>query len=58
MEVKGKIPSRVINNSNILPQVEANLSTFDLSESLVTTIKPDYLYPVYWQELQPNDHFE
>lgn len=58
MEIKGKIPSRVINNSNILPQVEVNLSTFDLSESLVTTIKPDYLYPVYWQELQPNDHFE
>nr|WNN13221.1 MAG: major capsid protein [Gokushovirinae sp.] len=58
MEVKGKIPSRVINNSNILPQVNANLSTFDLSESLVTTIKPDYLYPVFWQELQPNDHFE
>lgn len=58
MEVKGKIPSKVINNSNILPQVKANLSTFDLSESLVTTIKPDYLYPVYWQELQPNDHFE
>lgn len=58
MEVKGRIPSRVINNSNILPQVEANLSTFDLSESLVTTIKPDFLYPVYWQELQPNDHFE
>lgn len=58
MEVRGKIPSRVINDSNILPQVQANLSTFDLSESLVTTIKPDYLYPVYWQELQPNDHFE
>lgn len=58
MEIRGKLPSRVIGNSNILPQVEANLSTFDLSESLVTTIKPDYLYPVYWQELQPNDHFE
>lgn len=58
MEVKGKIPSKVVNNSNILPQVKANLSTFDLSESLVSTIKPDYLYPVYWQELQPNDHFE
>lgn len=57
-EVKGKIPSRVINDSNILPQVEARLSTFDLSESLVTTIKPDFLYPIYWQELQPNDHFE
>ena len=58
MEMRGKLPSRVINDSNILPQVEAKLSTFDLSESLVTTIKPDYLYPVYWQELQPNDHFE
>lgn len=58
MKVKGKIPSRVISDSNILPQVEARLSTFDLSESLVTTVKPDFLYPVYWQELQPNDHFE
>lgn len=53
-----KIPSAVIGNSNILPQVNASLSTFDLSESLVTTIGTDYLFPVYWTELQPNDHFE
>lgn len=53
-----KMPSSVVNNNNILPQVNANLSTFNLSESLVTTIKTDYLYPVWWSELQPNDHFE
>lgn len=53
-----KIPASVVGNSNILPQVKARLSTFDLSESLVTTINTDYLFPVYWTELQPNDHFE
>lgn len=53
-----KIPNSVVGNSNILPQVRANLSTFDLSESLITTIGTDYLFPVYWTELQPNDHFE
>lgn len=53
-----KIPASIVNNSNILPQVKAHLSTFDLSESLITTISTDYLFPVYWTELQPNDHFE
>lgn len=55
---KFSMPKSIVNNSNILPQVEAKLSTFDLSENLTTTIKPDFLYPVYWRELQPNDHFE
>lgn len=53
-----KMPASVVNNNNILPQATANLSTFDLSESLVTGIGTDDLYPVYWRELQPNDHFE
>lgn len=53
-----KMPANVVNNNNILPQATANLSTFDLSESLVTGIGTDDLYPVYWRELQPNDHFE
>lgn len=58
MAYQMKMPTSVVNNSNILPQANANLSTFDLSESLVTGIGTDYLYPVYWRELQPNDHFE
>ena len=58
MAFKMKMPTSVVNNNNILPQANANLSTFDLSESLVTGIGTDYLYPVYWRELQPNDHFE
>lgn len=53
-----KMPASVVNNNNILPQANANLSTFNLSESLVTGIGTDFLYPVYWRELQPNDHFE
>lgn len=53
-----QMPSSVVTDNNILPQATANLSTFDLSESLVTGIGTDDLYPVYWRELQPNDHFE
>ncbi len=53
-----KVINNVMLNSNILPQTRANLSTFNLSESLTTTLKTDYLYPVYWNELNPNDHFE
>lgn len=58
MAYQMKMPSSVVNNSNILPQATVNLSTFDLSETLVTGIGTDNLYPVYWRELQPNDHFE
>lgn len=56
---RNPIPNNVVLNSNILPQTRGkNLSTFDLSESLTTSIKFDNLYPLYWQELNPNDHFE
>lgn len=58
MAYQMKMPASVVNNNNILPQANANLSTFNLSESLVTGIGTDFLYPVYWRELQPNDHFE
>lgn len=58
MAYQMKMPANVVKNNNILPQATANLSTFDLSESLVTGIGTDDLYPVYWRELQPNDHFE
>lgn len=53
-----KLPNNVILNSNILPQSKGLKSTFDLSENLKTTIDFDYLYPVYWEELSPGDHFE
>lgn len=56
---RNPIPNNVVLNSNILPQTKGkNLSTFNLSESLTTTMKFDYLYPLYWQELNPNDHLE
>lgn len=53
-----KMPNRVILNSNILPQAKGMKSTFDLSEGLKTCIDFDKLYPVYWEELSPGDHFE
>ena len=53
-----KMPNRVILDSNILPQAKGEKSTFDLSEGLKTTIEFDNLYPVYWEELSPGDHFE
>lgn len=53
-----KMPNRLILNSNILPQAKGMKSTFDLSEGLKTTIDMDNLYPVYWEELNPGDHFE
>lgn len=46
------------NRSNVLPTVNAKLSSFDLSESLMTTIPVDTLIPVYWQELNPGDRFK
>ena len=56
---RNPIPNNVVLNSNILPQTKGkNLSTFDLSEALTTSIKFDKLYPLYWQELNPNDHFK
>ena len=53
-----KMPNRLVLNSNILPQAKGMKSTFDLSEGLKTTIDMDNLYPVYWEELNPGDHFE
>mgnify|MGYP001359520789 CR=1 FL=1 len=53
-----KMPNRVILDSNILPQAKGMKSTFDLSECLKTCIDFDNLYPVYWEELSPGDHFE
>lgn len=53
-----KLPSNVILDSNILPQAKGMKSTFDLSEGLKTAIDFDKLYPVYWEELDPGDHFE
>lgn len=53
-----KMPNRVILDSNILPQAKGMKSTFDLSEGLKTCIDFDNLYPVYWEELSPGDHFE
>lgn len=53
-----KMPNNVILNSNILPQSKGMKSTFNLSEGLKTAIDFDYLYPVYWEELSPGDHFE
>ena len=53
-----KMPNNVILNSNILPQSKGTKSTFNLSEGLKTAIDFDNLYPVYWEELNPGDHFE
>lgn len=53
-----KMPNRVVLDSNILPQAKGMKSTFDLSEGLKTCIDFDNLYPVYWEELSPGDHFE
>ena len=53
-----KMPNNVILNSNILPQSKGIKSTFNLSEGLKTAIDFDNLYPVYWEELSPGDHFE
>lgn len=53
-----RMPNSVILDSNILPQAKGVKSTFDLSEGLKTCIDFDYLYPVYWEELSPGDHFE
>ena len=46
---RNPIPNNVVLNSNILPQMRGkNLSTFNLSESLTTSIKFDKLYPLYY----------
>lgn len=55
---RNSTPNNVILDSNILPQSKAKLSAFNLSEGLTTAIQFDKLYPLYWQELNPNDHLE
>lgn len=55
---KMKLPNNVILDSNVLPQAKGMKSTFNLSENLKTTLDFDNLYPVYWEELNPGDHFE
>lgn len=49
---------RVILDSNVLPQRKGKVSTFNLSHNLYTTMKFDYLYPVYCKELNPGDYFK
>nr|WEW54395.1 MAG: major capsid protein [Microvirus Sku119] len=44
--------------SFMLPDVQSKLSKFNLSETLITGINTDYLYPVYSKELSPGDSFE
>lgn len=56
--LKMKMPNNVILDSNILPQSKGTKSTFNLSEGLKTAVDFDKLYPVYWEELSPGDHFE
>lgn len=53
-----KMPNKVILDSNILPQAKGMKSTFNLSEGLKTCFDFDNIYPVYWEELSPGDHFE
>lgn len=53
-----KMPDKVILDSNILPQAKGMKSTFNLSEGLKTCFDFDNIYPVYWEELSPGDHFE
>ena len=53
-----KMPDKLILDSNILPQAKGMKSTFNLSEGLKTCFDFDNIYPVYWEELSPGDHFE
>lgn len=53
-----KMPDKVVLDSNILPQAKGMKSTFNLSEGLKTCFDFDNIYPVYWEELSPGDHFE
>lgn len=51
------LPSNVVLNQNILPQVYLNRSRFNISEGLKTTINVGDLVPVYWEEMNPGDQF-
>lgn len=52
-----RLPSNVVLNQNILPQVYLNRSRFNISEGLKTTINVGDLVPVYWEEMNPGDQF-
>lgn len=52
-----KLPSNVVLNQNILPQVYLNRSRFNISEGLKTTINVGDLVPIYWEEMSPGDQF-
>lgn len=52
-----RLPSNVVLNQNILPQVYLNRSRFNISEGLKTTINAGDLVPVYWEEMSPGDQF-
>ena len=52
-----RLPSNVVLNQNILPQVYLNRSRFNISEGLKTTINVGDLVPVYWEEMSPGDQF-
>lgn len=53
-----KMPSNILMNSNILPQVNIDRSTFNLSESHKTTFDGGYLIPIHWDEIYPGDTFK
>lgn len=55
---KYRMKNKKDNKANYMPQVNKKMSTFDLSETVKTTMKFDNLYPIYWKELRPGDHFE
>lgn len=52
-----RLPSNVVLNQNILPQVYLNRSRFNISEGLKTTINVGDLVPIYWEEMSPGDQF-
>ncbi len=52
-----RLPSNVVLNQNILPQVYLNRSRFNISEGLKTTINVGDLVPIYWEEMNPGDQF-
>lgn len=53
-----RIPSNLIRNNNLLPQVKIARSTFNLSEAHKTAFNGDLLIPIHWDELNPGDTFD
>lgn len=52
------IPSNLIRNNNLLPQVRIARSRFNLSEGHKTAFNGDLLIPIHWDELVPGDTFD